>query len=29
MERKRFSQSFTHEYLIEQLQFYYENGRNK
>ena len=26
MERKRFSQS-SHEYLIEQLQFYYENGQ--
>ena len=26
MERKRFSQS-SHEYLIEQLQFHYENGR--
>ena len=26
MERKRFSQS-SHEYLIEQLQFQYENGQ--
>ena len=26
MERKRFSQS-SHEYLIEQLQFHYENGQ--
>ena len=26
MERMRFSQS-SHEYLIEQLQFYYENGQ--
>jgi hypothetical protein len=28
MERKRFSQS-SHEYLIEQLQFTYENGQTK
>jgi hypothetical protein len=28
MERKRFSQS-SHEYLIEQLQFTYENGQKK